>query len=36
MADALATVHQREIERVLGLLPDMTAVNAALRVALGL
>ena len=36
MTDNLATVHDAEIDRVLGVLPDMTAVEASLRRTLAL
>jgi mRNA interferase MazF len=36
MTDNLATVLEREIDSVLGRLPNITAVNAALRYTLGL
>jgi|SRR5579884_2307300 len=35
MADNLATVLDSEIEMLLGRLPDMTALNAALKYTLG-
>ena len=36
MTDNFATVHDNEIDRVLGTLPDLGEVNAALRVTLAL
>ena len=36
MADNLATIRDAEIDRVIGTCPSMLAVDAALRVALGL
>jgi mRNA interferase MazF len=36
MADNLLTVHFREIVRTVGKLSDMSAIDAALRAALGL
>jgi mRNA interferase MazF len=36
MADNLATVHLSEIDRRIGALPDMTAIDAALRCVLAL
>ena len=36
MADNLATIHESEIDRVIGALPDMGEVDAALRATLGL
>lgn len=36
VTDNLATVRETEIDRVIGSLPDMTPVDAALRTTLGL
>ena len=36
MTDNLATVHENEIDRVLGALPDLAEVDAALRMTLAL
>ena len=36
MADNLATIHDVEIDRVIGALPDLTEVDAALRATLAL
>ena len=36
MTDSLATVHYSEIDRVIGTLPEMKEVDAALRATLGL
>ncbi|MCE9554643.1 MAG: type II toxin-antitoxin system PemK/MazF family toxin [Planctomycetes bacterium] len=36
MTDNLATVHDNEIDSVIGLCPDMNAVSAGLRHTLGL
>jgi mRNA interferase MazF len=36
MTDNLATVHHTEIDRVIGTLPDLTELDAALRVTLAL
>jgi mRNA interferase MazF len=36
MTDNLATIHSAEIDRVIGALPDLTELDAALRIALGL
>ena len=36
MADNLATIHESEIDRVIGAFGGMIAVDAALRVSLGL
>jgi mRNA interferase MazF len=36
MTDNLATVHDNEIDRVLGTLPDLAEVDAALRMTLAL
>jgi len=36
MTDNLATVHENEIDRVLGALPDLPEVDAALRITLAL
>lgn len=36
MADSLATILEKAVDRVTGQLPDMTAVDAALRHTLGL
>jgi len=36
MLDNLSTVHESMIERKIGRLSNLTEVNAALRVALGL
>jgi len=36
MTDNLATVHHTEIDRVIGRLPDLTELDSALRVTLGL
>jgi mRNA interferase MazF len=36
MTDNLATVHDHEIDRVLGSLPDLAEVDAALRMTLAL
>ncbi len=36
MADNLATVLHVEVDRIIGSLPDLTEVNAALRMTLGL
>jgi mRNA interferase MazF len=36
MTDNLATVHDHEIDRVLGTLPDLAEVDAALRMTLAL
>jgi mRNA interferase MazF len=36
MADNLATVLEMEIDRGIGRVPDMTAIDAALRHTLGL
>ena len=35
MADSLGTVHLRDVHRRIGRLADMTAVDVALRIALG-
>jgi mRNA interferase MazF len=36
MTDNLATVHDEEIDRVLGVLPDLSEVEASLRRTLAL
>ena len=36
MTDNLATIRETEIDRALGILPEMTEVNAALQHTLGL
>jgi mRNA interferase MazF len=36
MTDNLATVHHAEIDRIIGTLPDLTEVDAALRMTLAL
>ncbi len=36
MADNLATIHYTEIDRIIGTLPDLTELDTALRIALGL
>ena len=36
MADNLATIHESEIDRVIGALPDLNEIDTALRATLGL
>jgi mRNA interferase MazF len=36
MTDNLATVQLSEIDRIIGTLPDLTEINAALRMTLAL
>jgi len=36
MTDNLATIHDNEVDRVLGALPDLAEVDAALRITLAL
>jgi mRNA interferase MazF len=36
MADNLATIHYSEIDRVIGALPDLTELDAALRITLAI
>jgi hypothetical protein len=36
MTDNLATVHLAEIDRVIGVLPDLTELDAAFRTTLAL
>jgi mRNA interferase MazF len=36
MADNLATIHHSEIDRIIGTLPDLAELDAALRATLAL